>query len=200
MKNRNICSILLIMMFLTCTTALSSEFNGAQAKAANENGRRAAQQPTSSSYTDALATLSGLPKRWNQAAAPLVRDYLDPNVPADRWVKEASPYIGELRAVHIEMHARTLAIREQETRKFFQELIANYRAKLDSLIILHNAVARGDQEAEQQAYQALSEASVEGQRLSQALIEKIRPNVNPDALADELSKSSKEIGELMKPK
>lgn len=200
MKNRNISSALLIVISITCTAASSSEFNGAQTKAANENGHRATQQPTSSSYTDALTTISDLPKRWNRAAAPLVRDYLDPNVPADRWVKEASPYIGELRAVHIEMHACTLAIREQETRKFFQELIANYRAKLDSLIILHNAVARGDQEAGQQAYQALSEASVEGQRLSQVLIEKIRPDVGPDALAVELRKSSKEIGELMKPK
>lgn len=89
------------------------------------------------------------------------------------------------------MYARPNEIRDPETRKFFQELIANYRAKLDSLIFLHNAVGQGNQEFEQQAYQSLSDASVEGQRLSQILLEKIRPHTAPSVLAEELRKASK---------
>lgn len=97
MKNISICSAF-ILMFIICATASSSEFNGPQPKAVNENSHQVAEQPTSSSYLDALALFSGLPNRWNRAAAPILRDYLDPNVPAERWVKEASQYIGELRA------------------------------------------------------------------------------------------------------
>lgn len=149
---------------------------------------------------DAIASFIDLPARWNRAAAPLVRDYLDPNVPADRWVRDASRQVAELRAVHAEMRACALAIQDPGIKQTFQEVTANYRAKLDCVTALHNAVAHGDHEAEQEAQQALSEASAEGQKLAQALIESLRPYVDPQVLSDELKKRGKAIGELMKPR
>lgn len=159
-----------------------------------------AQSPSiSAGDTDAIAAFADLPARWNRSAAPLVRDYLDPNVPAERWVKEASAHIGELRAVQIEMHGLTFAIQDTGIKKTFQEIAVNYRAKLDCVTALHNAVAQGDEMAAQHAQQALSEASAEGQKLAQSFLDRLRPYVDPQVLTDELRKRGKEIGELMKP-
>ena len=140
------------------------------------------------------------PDRWNRAAAPLVRDYLDPNVPRDRWVVEAAPYIGELRAAHVEMQTCALAIQDPGIRATSTEIAANYRAKLDWITRLHNAVAHGDATAEQQATAGLSEAAAEGQVLAIALLDKVRPYVDPQVLSEKARKQGKEIGELMKPK
>jgi len=160
-----------------------------------------AQAPSmSAGDAAAIACIVDLPARWNRSAAPLVRDYLDPNVPADRWVKEASIHIGELRAVQVEMQACTFAIQDPGIKRTFQEIAANYRTKLDWITALHNAVAQGDQQAEQGAQQALSYASAEGQRLGQALLERLRPYVDPQVLTDELRKKGKEIGDLMRPR
>lgn len=155
---------------------------------------------TSPSDVNVIATFSDLPARWNRAAAPLVRDYLDPNIPADRWVEDASHHIGELRAVWFEMHACILAIQDPGIRNILQEIEANYGTKLGCLTALHYAVAQGNQEGEQEAQQTLSVASAEGQRLARTMIERLRPYVDPQVLTDRLKKRGKEIGELMKPR
>jgi hypothetical protein len=97
------------------------------------------------------------------------------------------------------MEADTLAIQDPGIRKTFQDITTNYRRKLDCITALHNAVAQGNQAAEQQAQRALSEASAEGQKLAQTLLERLRPYVDPTVLADEMRKRGRAIGELMKP-
>jgi hypothetical protein len=173
-------------------------------KAVNQDGTRAMlqaeAQSISASDADAIATFIELPGRWNRSAAPLVRDYLDPNVPADRWVKEASTHIGELRAVWLEMHACTFGIQDPGIKGTFEELSSNYKVKLDYVTALHSAVAQGDHLAEQDAQQGLSEANAEGQRLAQGLLDRLRPFAGPQDITDELRKRGKEIGELMKPR
>lgn len=152
------------------------------------------------SYKEALALIGDLPRQWNKASGPLVRDYLDPNVPAEQWVREGSRLIGDLRAVHLKMQAQIMSIREREVREFFLLLNANYRAKLDSVTLLHIAVARGDEQAEVEAYQRLGEASQQGQQLSAALVEKIRPLVSPRDFEASLSKGAEETARLMTPR
>jgi hypothetical protein len=151
---------------------------------------------------DLIRAYSSLPMQWNRAAAPLVRDYLDPNVPADRWVKQVSAHLGKLRAVLLEMEVCTLAIQDSGIRKMLREIVANYKAKLDCLTVLHIAVANGDEQAQLQAQKDLSEAGAEGKKLNLALVDGMRPHmdqVDQQAAADELRKHAKEIGELMKP-
>ena len=98
------------------------------------------------------------------------------------------------------MQASTFAMSDPGIKQTFQDFATNYRAKLDCVTALHNAVAQEDQEAEQRAQQALSEASAEGQRLAQALLERLRPYVDPQFLTEEMRKRGKAIGELMKPR
>jgi len=148
---------------------------------------------------EAIALFSDLPARWNLVAAPLVRDYLDPNVSAERWVTEASTSIGELRAIQAEMLATVFALNDPGIKKTYLELATNYRTKLDCVTALHNAVARGDQDAEQRAQEALSRATAEGQQLAQMFLDRLRPYVEPEHLSRELNKRGKEIGQLMKP-
>jgi len=187
-----------------CAGQSDSDSQVQRKESVDQSGVRAtlhAQSPSiSPGDADAIAEFIDLPRRWNQSAAPLVRDYLDPNVPADRWVKGASAFIGELRAAYLEMQTTTLAIQDPGIRNTFQDITVNYRAKLDCVTALHNAVAQGNQEAEQQAQLALSEASAEGQKLAQGLLDRLRPYVDPTVLADEMRKRGREIGELMKPR
>ncbi len=52
-------------------------------------GARAALKANGKSITtsdwNVIEDFDDFTARWNRAAAPFVRDYLDPNVPADRW-------------------------------------------------------------------------------------------------------------------
>ena len=156
--------------------------------------------PLSPGDADAVACICPLPGRWNKAAAPLVRDYLDPRVPAYQWVQSALNRIGEMRSVVIEMQACTLAIQSPGLRRPFQDFASNYRKKLDAVAALHFAVSHGDQEAEQQARQALAQASAEGQALGQAFLDRLRSYVDPQTLAAELAKRGRQLGELLRPR
>lgn len=177
-----------------------SKLKHPQNKRAAQDGARVALeahgQSISPADADAIENFEDFGARWNRAAAPFVRDYLDPNVPADRWVKEASQHVKELRAVYIEMHARTVAIEDAGIRGTFEDITANYRTKLDCVTRLHNAVAQGDTEAEQQVQQELSNAVAEGQRLAKAMIERLRPYVDPQVIAAIAKKRGKEAAEL----
>jgi hypothetical protein len=194
---------LLTLIVAGCTEGERSNSGAGQTKSTDQDVVRAVAQPEnkwiSAGDLEAIAMFVELPSRWNRAAAPLVRDYLDPNVSADRWVREASGYMGELRAVHVEMQATLLAMQDPGVKKTFDEIASNYRTKLDCLTALHFAVAQGDQQAEQRAQEVLSEASAEGQRLAQSLLHRLTPYVDPQLLIRELSKRGKEIGALMKP-
>lgn len=199
--------IILIVGLLIVTNGCRSSGSDPQVPTQDtvgQAGERAvfkAETPSiSAGDADAIANFVDLPSRWNHSAAPFVRDYLDPNVSVDRWVKEASVYVAELRAVHVEMQSCIYAIQDPGIKKTFQEFAANYRVKLDCVTELHNAVARGDQEAELQAQNKLSEASAEGLRLAQTFLDRLRPYVDPQVLTEELRKRGKVIGELMKTK
>jgi len=149
---------------------------------------------------EVLVEMNVLSTRWNHAAAPLVRDYLDPNVQADSWVRSASAIIAEMRAVHMEMSAEVQSLEDEGLRKTLVEIVENYRAKLNALVVLHNAVASGDTESEQAAQVQLSTATQEGQRLAQALIERIRPLVDPAELEREARKRAEDISDRMRPR
>ena len=116
-----------------------------------------------------------------------------------KWVKDASTHIGELRSVHMQMYTSVLAISNPGIRGTFEPFTDNYRAKLDALTMLHNAVASGDEKREHEAQQALAKAGAEGMKLARTLLERVRPHVDPKVFSEELRKRGKEIGDLMKP-
>ncbi len=96
------------------------------------------------------------------------------------------------------MYVVTLAIKDAGIRETFEELVANYQAKLDCVTGLHNAVAQDDAIAEQQFQQELSKAAEEGQRFARMMIERLRPYYAPDIFAAIIKKRGKEAAELMK--
>lgn len=147
----------------------------------------------------AIQLFMQLPSRWNHAAAPLIRDYMDPNVPTDRWVKEASIHIGELRAVRIEMATIVVGMQDPGIKSSFDEMANNYRDKLDCLVALQNAVARGDRKAEESAMTSLSEAATQGQQLAKTWLDRLRPHVDQQKLIETLNIQGKKTAELLRP-
>ncbi|MDD1416354.1 hypothetical protein MEN41_17560 [Dolichospermum sp. ST_con] len=148
---------------------------------------------------EVIIYLSSLPSQWNKAVAPFIRDYLDPNISSEQWVKEASFHIGKLRSIYLEMNALTLMIQDAGIRNTFKEFVENYRAKLSGVTDLHYAVASGDATAEEQASQAISKASSKGNQLAQSFLQKLRPYIDNKVLIYELQKRGRNIDELMKP-
>lgn len=160
---------------------------------------QAQSRTVSAGDLDALAHFGELTGRWNSAAAGLVRDYLDPNVSPEQWVQSASADVGALRAVWLEMQAFTIAIQDPGIRKVFDSFTLNYRAKLDGITSLHNAVALGDMAGEENALQRIGIATTEGNDMARSMIERLRPFIDPQVLSEELRKRGKTIGDLMKP-
>jgi len=149
---------------------------------------------------EVLVKMNVLVSRWNITAAPLVRDYLDPNVSGDTWVRDATSLINEMRSIHMEMSVIVISMQDEGLRSTLNEVVENYRDKLDALVMLQNAVSRGDAELEQEAQTQLSEAGEEGKRLALSYIEKIRPFVDPTELEAQGRKKAKEISDRMQQK
>jgi hypothetical protein len=154
---------------------------------------------TMSEDIEVIIYLSSLPSQWNKAVAPLIRDYLDPNISSEQWVKEASFHIGKLRSIYLEMNALTLMLQDAGIRNIFEEFVDNYKAKLIAVTDLHFAVAHGDPTAEKQASQAISKAASKGNQLAQSFLQKLRPHIDNKTLIYELQKRGRSIDELMKP-
>ncbi len=154
---------------------------------------------TVSEDIDVIVAISGLSSQWNKAVAPLVRDYLDPNISSEQWAKEASFYVAKLRSIYLEMNALTFMIQDAGIRNIFKEFAENYRAKLSGITALHYAVAYGDATAAKQASQSISKATSEGNQLAQSLLEKLRPYIDNKVLIYELQKRVRNIDESTKP-
>lgn len=120
--------------------------------------------------------------RWNEAAGPFVRDYLDPNVSAAEWVAAADAQVAEMRNAVISFQTDVMAISDPGVRSVFEEFTDNYRAKLDAVTRLWNAVAAGDPDAEEAAGAELQAAAEEGQQLATSLLDKLRRFVDPEDL------------------
>lgn len=107
---------------------------------------------------------------WNETLAPVVADYLDPNVEADDWVVEAGPIFGELEPMIGAMGNVASKISDAALRNQVMAIIDNYRAKLKAFTKLVNAVSVGDSGAEGTAQKELDQASQDGTRLAEELI------------------------------
>ena len=156
-------------------------------------------QTLSAIDAEGLVAFVSMPKRWNRAAAPLVRDYLDPNVSAEKWVKESASRIGELRTIAMEMTAVSIAISHEKLRDLFMRISKNYRTKLACLTNMHIAVAQGNVEAETKALAALPLGTEEGLQNAMELMDMVRPYMISPAIIEIARKTGQEVGDLMKP-
>ena len=86
-------------------------------------------QSISRADSEAIKEFRDFTRRWNRAATPFVRDYLDPSFPADRWVREASQHIKKLRSVYTEMYARTFAVEDVGIRGTLEKFTANFKRR-----------------------------------------------------------------------
>ncbi len=195
------CSISIVML-VSCLNLVVANQGYSEISTVQVRGLReilAQKRSVIADDIDVIAAFSGLTSRWNNAVAPLVRDYLDPNVSSELWIKEASFHIGELRSIYIEMNALTFVLQDPDIRKFFKEIVTNYKAKLSGVTALHYAVAYGNETAQIEANQSISNAAAAGNRLAQTFLDRLRPYIDTKVLIYELQKRSQNIRELMKP-
>lgn len=117
-----------------------------------------------------LAELQTHTTAWNEVLAPVVADYLDPNVEAKNWVADAGPVIGQLEPKIRAMGKIAVQINNGDLQRDVMAIIETYQAKLAAFAKLVNAVAAGDQDAEQSAQADLNAASQEGTRLAKEMM------------------------------
>jgi hypothetical protein len=132
---------------------------------------------------------------WNQAAAPLILDYQDPNVSAEEWVAEASQHIVSMRRAVMNFDIAVTSIEDAGLRGTLEPFVANLQDQLAAVVELHNAVARFDPAAEQAAVDHFVSASQEHERLGEELLDRLRPYID----ADELRRLLQEAAERLQP-
>lgn len=147
---------------------------------------------------DVVARLGTYPRAWNEAAAPLVRDYQDPSVSADRWVSDAGEHIDDMRAAVIGLRAQVLSISDPGLRRALAPMVQSYDRKLNAVVALRLAVARGDAAAEQEAISELDAAAEEGTELAASFLDRLRPFIPPADLERRLRERGEEVGDLFR--
>lgn len=146
---------------------------------------------------DVLAGLERHTSLWNETVAPFVRDYTDPNVDADTWATAGAPQLKQMRGIVVGLDSEVLGISDAGVRAVLTEIVDNYKEKLSAATRLVNAVAAGDSDAEQAAASDLQAAAEAGRRLAEALLDRLRPFIDPDELSRRLRDKGAEIERLL---
>lgn len=146
-----------------------------------------------------LRGLSGHIRRWNIAAAPLIRDYLDTSVSVERWVRESRDDLAEMRSAQLHMTADIESIEDSGLRNTLRPFHAALKDETAAVTELHFALANLDPKAENQAIRHMNRAAAKRHRLGVALLDKLRPYVDPDELQRLLGARAGEIEDLLRP-
>lgn len=139
---------------------------------------------------DAMGRLSALVQGWNTAAEPFTRDYIDPNVSAERWVREATGHIRGMQSSVEDLRAMIFSIQDAGLRQALLPFVDARQEQFGAVVDLHNSVARGDSAGEDAALKRLQDATSRGQELVLSLLDRIRPFLDPDDLEDALRRGS----------
>jgi hypothetical protein len=121
-------------------------------------------------------------QRFNAATLPLMEDYLDPTVSAQRWVRTAEEHIAEMRASIAAMHADILSLEDpglRSTMGVFPEVLGEQLAAITELRL---AVADQDLAAGKAALRHLQRATTQRQEVGLELLDQLRPYVDPEIL------------------
>jgi hypothetical protein len=124
-----------------------------------------------------LAALEGLRKytrRWNQLVTPVVRDYNDPNVSADQWLRGKGDLLMKLGQLVSGLRADSMLLQNDELRALVRRVGSNYQDKWDALNVLVQAVAGGRSAAERRAQIDLRRAAQAGNELAFELSDLLR--------------------------
>lgn len=134
-----------------------------------------------------LTDFGRYPRAWNEASTPLVRDYIDVDVPPDVWVRNARGQLRDMRTAVDALREVGGSLDDVGLRGLVTQMTHNYEAKLASWTALVNAVDQGDLAGEQRAAAALDEAATEGQRLGSELLARIERLVGKDVVRERLN-------------
>ena len=158
---------LIVWGFLVACSSSVTQDNQGGIEARDSVQEGTTPEAPSASDEELMEELREHTSSWNEVLAPVVADYLDPNVDADAWVVEAGPLFSELEPKIRAMGDIAAQLSDQLVRRDLFEIIQNYQAKLAAFSALVNAVSAGDGDAERQAQIDLNEASQAGTQLAQ---------------------------------
>ena len=113
--------------------------------------------------------------RWNEVSAPMVLQYLDPEVGAEDWVKSSQPVLAELREIHGLMKVEVALFPSSPFRdEYLSVLVESQGRKLAALTGIHAAVFNGDVEAETEGQAAIQEIADEQSVLILGMFDELR--------------------------
>jgi len=175
-----ICAVVVIGLAVGSRVNRQAETSAAEQSLAAAMG--ATNRFISEDDLETAATLRTFTTRWNTAAAPLMRGYLDPNVSAEQWVSDAGEHVEGLTAASMRFSATVQAFEDPGLRARYQVLAKNYDRKLAAIHALRHAVAQQDPDGETTAIIEVREAALEGRELAIELMDSMRPHVGPDQM------------------
>jgi len=139
-----------------------------------------------------LVDIAGDVQRFNAAALPLMKSYIDPTVSAQRWARSADRHIQRMRTALNALGADVLTIEDSSLRKTFSDIIGTMTDEVLALEDLEFAVglvvpsdsswlgpASGGKRG---ALRRLQAAAEQRQKLSMELLDRLRPYLDPETL------------------
>jgi len=113
--------------------------------------------------------------RWNEVSAPIVLQYLDPEVAAEDWVEAAKPVLGEMREILVLMKSEALLFPKCRYRDTcLSPLVESQGRKLDAFTRLHGSVSNMDEESELAAQATIQEIAAEQSVLISKMFDELR--------------------------
>lgn len=168
------------LLALFVVVILNAALNDDQSDARKAAQTLGASESVRGSDLDIVDNLSQFLSKWNEAATPLVRDYIDENVSGDEWLETAGASIPEMDSARAGQRRAIESIRDSGLRVTFLPMAENYDAKFEAVTSLREAVRSGDTDAQEEAAQRMTRLGEEGQRLASELLDKLA-SISPEA-------------------
>jgi len=143
----------------------------------------------------------GLTGRWNEVSAPMVLQYLDPEVGAEDWVKSAQPVLAEMREIHSLMKMEVALFPPSPFRdEYLSVLVESQGRKLAAMTGIHTAVYDGDVEAETEGQAAIQEIADEQSVLILGMFDELRKaGLMSQDVEDSIRDRSEKSAKLLNP-
>lgn len=155
--------------------------------------------PLSKGDTEILLRFGTNGTAWNRASAPLIRDYLDPNISGNQWVERSRTALAELRTVFLRTKTDYQLLTDSGAKGTVRPIVEIQESMLALYQQLQTAIATGDADREKATMSELQAAGLRKQQVALPIVQRLRDQIGTDA-DKRMQEMITEIGELTAPK
>lgn len=178
---------------------LKGKENGDQTPYVLARAYRAKSSPVNQNDAEILLRFGVYGAEWNRAAAPLVRNYIDPNVTGDQWVELSKIPIAQLKTVLLRTKIDCDLLSDTGVKEFIKPIIEVNDRMLGLYLQLQSAIITGNNGEESTVMSELQAAAQRKQQLGLLIIQSFREQLGAGKVDQRLHEMISEISTLTTP-